>query len=114
MKTYNLNILGSRWKMKILSRIDDPMFESVDGYTDRSTKTIYIPDDSFGEIDDLKNYDAYLKEVKRHEIIHAFLYESGLAQNMYHSTYGHDECEIDWFAMQFPKMLKVFEKAEAI
>ena len=114
MKTYNLNILGSKWKMKVIPRESDPMFESVDGDTDRSIKTIYIPEDTFGEIDDLKDYDSYLKEVKRHEIIHAFLYESGLAQNMYHSAYGHDECEIDWFAMQIPKMLSVFEQAEAI
>ena len=100
--------------MKIIPRESDPMFQQVDGYTDRSVKTIYIPDSAFGEIDDLKDYASYLKEVKRHEIIHAFLYESGLAQSMYHTSYGHDEAEIDWVALQFPKMLEVFEKADAI
>lgn len=114
MKTYNLNILGSKWKMKVIPRDSDPMFQQVDGYTDRSIKTIFIPDDAFGEVDDLRDYDAYLKEVKRHEIIHAFLYESGLAQSMYHPSFGHDEAEIDYFALQFPKMLSVFEQAEAI
>lgn len=114
MKTYNLNILGARWKMKIIPRESDPMFQQVDGYTDRSVKTIYIPDSAFGEIDDLRDYGAYLKEVKRHEIIHAFLYESGLAQNMYHSSFGHCEQSIDWYAMQFPKLIEAFKKAEAI
>ena len=90
------------------------MFETVDGYTDRSIKTIFIPDSTFGEVDDLRDYDSYLKEVKRHEIIHAFLYESGLAQSMCHPAWGHSEQDIDFYALQFPKMLEVFEKAEAI
>jgi len=114
MKTYNLNILGSKWKMKVLPRVYDSMFETVDGYADRSTRTLYVAENCVGEIDDLKNWPDYQKVVKRHEIIHAFLYESGLAQDMYHPAMGHCEQEIDWVAIQFPKLFEVFKKAEAI
>ena len=114
MKTYNLSILGNKWKLKVVPRHLDPMFETVDGYCDRSDRTMYVAEDSTRTIDDLKNWPEYQKVVKRHEIIHAFMFESGLAQDMYHTPYGHDEAEIDWMAIQFPKMMQVFEKAEAL
>lgn len=114
MKTYNLNILGSKWKLKVVPRHLDPMFATVDGYTDRSTRTMYVADDGTNTMDDLKDWTAYQKVVKRHEIIHAYMFESGLAQDMYHPSYGHCEQDIDFFAIQFPKMLGVFEKAEAL
>ena len=51
------------------------------------------------------------KKTLRHEIIHAFMFESGLDEC---STWGVDESLIDWIALQFPKMLKAFEEAECI
>ena len=114
MKTYNLNILGSKWKLKVVPRYADPMFGTVDGFTDRSTRTMYVADDGTNSMDDLKDWYEYQKVVKRHEIIHAFMFESGLAQDMYHPAYGHCEQDIDFFAIQIPKMMEVFEKAEAL
>jgi hypothetical protein len=57
---------------------------------------------------------AYTNEIIRHEIIHAFLYESGLGENSH--IYGNrgwatNEEMIDWFALQYPKMHKAFEEA---
>ena len=72
MKTYNLNILGSKWKLKVVPRYADPMFETVDGYTDRSIRTMFVAEDSAHTMDDLKNWAEYQKVVKRHEIIHAY------------------------------------------
>ena len=43
-------------------------------------------------------------EVMRHEVIHAFFNESGL------SDYSNNEELVDWLAMQFPKMFKVFQE----
>lgn len=115
MKTsYNISILGSKWKLKVVPREYDPMFATVDGYTDRSVKTMYVADGSTNNVDDLRDWAEYQKVVKRHEIIHAFLFESGLAQDMYHPAYGHCEQDIDFFAIQFPKMYEVFEKVDAI
>ena len=44
----------------------------------------------------------------RHEIIHAYLFESGLSFNWTHPQMGHDETYVDWVAIQFPKLLKTF------
>jgi hypothetical protein len=114
MKTYNLNILGSKWKLKVVPRYADPMFETVDGYADRSIRTMFVAEDSAHTIDDLKDWSEYQKVVKRHEIIHAYFFESGLAQDMYHPAYGHCEQSIDFFAIQFPKMIETFKKADAL
>ncbi len=48
---------------------------------------------------------------KRHEIIHAFLFESGLAEN---SEWAQNEEMVDFFAIQFPKLMEVFKNADAI
>ena len=49
----------------------------------------------------------------RHEIIHAFLSESGLQSNFEHSQqFGHEETIVDWFAIQFPKIFKVFQELD--
>lgn len=40
----------------------------------------------------------------RHEVIHAFLCESGMRQ------WAEDEQLVDWMAAQFPKIQKVFQK----
>ena len=52
-----------------------------------------------------------INKVKRHEIIHAFLFESGLAEN---SAWAQNEEMVDFFAIQFPKLLKAFETAGAL
>lgn len=42
------------------------------------------------------------KRVMRHEIIHAFFYESGLDVE---SSWGTDGTLVDWIALQFPKVV---------
>lgn len=57
---------------------------------------------------------AYTKEITRHEIIHAFLYESGLCDNSHtfdRSGWAVNEEMVDWFALQSPKIFKAFEEA---
>jgi len=49
----------------------------------------------------------------RHEIIHAFLFESGLGFNFEHNERGQEELMVDWIAMQYPKIKAAFEKAGA-
>lgn len=49
-----------------------------------------------------------MQEVVRHEIIHAFFSESGL------DDYSDNEQLVSWLAIQFPKMLKVFQETNSI
>lgn len=53
-------------------------------------------------------------EIVRHEIVHAFLNESGLSYNTKSSTsWATNEEMIDWIAFQVDKISKAFKEAEA-
>lgn len=113
-KEYRLTILGTVWTLREAAKEDDPGLENCDGYTDRSTKMMVVQGKGAGGPHEVADYQAYLKDIKRHEIVHAFLYESGLAADFEHTQYGHEETMVDWIALQFPKMLEVFKAADAI
>ena len=56
------------------------------------------------------------KKKLRHEIVHAFLFESGLSSNT-HGIYGawaENEEMVDWIAIQSPKIFKVFQELEIL
>ena len=109
MKT--VNVLGTEYTIEIRTAEEDAFIKECDGYTDKTTKTIVVtalPSDN--ELDD---FASYQKKVIRHEIIHAFLFESGLHECWTHKD-GHDETYVDWVAVQFPKLLKAFEEADAL
>ena len=84
----------------------------IDGCCDYTSREIRIRDDNVNEVGD---FDELMRKQLRHEIIHAFLAESGLQANYEHyRQFGHDETLVDWFAIQFPKMIKAFESVNAI
>ena len=74
--------------------------------------TYMITDDNVNEVGD---FDELMRKQLRHEIIHAFLAESGLQSNYEHyKQFGHEETIVDWVAIQFPKMIKAFQSVNAI
>lgn len=90
----------------------DVYIDSIDGCCDYTSREIRIRDDNVNEVGD---FDELMRKQLRHEIIHAFLAESGLQANYEHyRQFGHDETLVDWFAIQFPKMIKAFESVNAI
>lgn len=106
-------ILGTSWKIKFKKAEEDPMLKERDGYCDRTIKKIVIAKDR--GTSGFHNYLQYQRETVRHEIIHAFLIESGLDGNWQHAEeFGHDETMVDWIAMQFPKIQKAFQEAGVI
>lgn len=66
-----------------------------------------VVDDFKSEVGDLKNIEEYRKRTIRHEMIHAFLYESGLNAN---SSWARNEEMIDFFAIQLPKIVKAMKE----
>ena len=52
----------------------------------------------------IKKIDIFKNKVFRHEILHAFLYESGLCY------LENNEIVVDWIASQYPKLKKTFKK----
>lgn len=100
MSNIKLNILGNKYDfIQTTSKEDHELIES-DGYCDCYEKVIKIDNDL--EVNEFKN------KVIRHEIIHAYLAESGLKK------YFEDEIIVDWIAFQFPKLLKTFEETSSI
>lgn len=107
-----IDILGTEYTILKKSKDEDPLLNSCDGYCDKTSHQIVVTiKDDECELDD---FDVYQKKILRHEIIHAFLFESGLHENWKHDTFGHDESYVDWIAIQFPKLLKAFQDGGCI
>lgn len=103
-----INILGTEYKIIECNKHEDDYLNRCDGYCDKTSKKIVV---GLKENDcELEDFDAYRKKVMRHEIIHGFLFESGLGENWEHQV-GHDETYVDWIATQFPKLHKAFVEA---
>ena len=107
-----VNILGTEYTIENMSSSECKTLGECDGFCDKTSKRIVIKKKD--ENCDLDNFEEYRKKVTRHEIIHAFLFESGLHENFRHPEYGHDETTVDWIAVQFPKMMKAFKEADAL
>lgn len=107
-----VKILGTTYKIMSKNEDKEPRLIKNWGFTDFHTKEIYLRDDIDEEKeDDCKNLIDFKNKVMRHEILHAFLYESGLRENSYGSpAWAENEEMIDWFAIQFPKLLEVYKK----
>lgn len=107
-----VDILGTIYTVTEATAAEDAYLKECDGYCDKTSKKIVIKEkDENNQLDDFKEYQ---KKVKRHEIIHAFLFESGLQENYHNEKWGHDEIMIDWFAIQFPKIQKAFYEADCL
>ena len=103
-----VNVLGTEYDVEILSQRDESMdvLESV-GYTDCSVKKIRVFDVTKNtDLSQQEDREKYQNLILRHELIHAFLYESGIGFGMQF----HNEELVDWLAMQFPKMTEVFDE----
>ena len=108
--TVQVNILGAPWTIKEGTEQEYPGLVGCDGYTDSSIRTIII-EKMLDNQDPLvkQDLDEYRKTVTRHEIIHAFLFESGLEGCSCESdNWAMNEEMVDWFAIQFPKILEVY------
>ena len=107
--TVEVDVLGTIYSIIKSDKTKDVKLENLAGYCDSSVNRIVI--DTF-KPDNLSKADLekYEKEVIRHELVHAFLIESGMGD----CSWGDNEEMVDWIALQFPKMLKAFEKINVI
>lgn len=116
-----IDILGTKYEIKTRKVSEDALMKtkSLAGYCSEEGKYIVIADMSEKEYfpDMGKNEQKkYKKRVLRHELIHAFLNESGLSDNACNPSgaWANNEEMIDWIAIQFPKIFKAFRDAGAI
>lgn len=115
-----VDVLGTKYTIKRVDPGQDEYMEKMHfgGYCDRGTKQIIILNIEL--LPDWANEPKAIrknrvKETLRHEIIHAFLNESGLCWNSSSTdAWAKNEEMVDWFAIQFPKILKAFKEADCI
>lgn len=107
MKEY-VDVLGSKYEIKYVELKD----ADTDGDCDSTAKLIRVRNDNTNNVG---NFEELQKSVLRHEIIHAFLFESGLGASWHHPiVFGHDETTVDWFAKQHMRIHKAFEEVGCI
>ena len=107
-----INVLGTEYTIVEADSKSEKRLVSCDGFCDKTTKEIVITtktDDS-----DLGCWEWYRRKILRHEIIHAFFIESGMQENFENKPFGIMETIVDWIAIQFLKMQKAFEAADAL
>lgn len=105
------NVLGTEYKIEMgLSESQDPALIDNQGYCDCTSKAIRIREYEYDDALAYENPSEYLKATVRHELVHAFLAESGLQA----SSWADNEEMVDWIAIQFPKLLKVFKELDVL
>lgn len=116
-----VNILGTEYTIEIKKYTDDDVFERnhFDGYHDGYQKKIIACDMHTypgWENEEEETIKECMKQTLRHEITHAFLHESGLADSSMQSPRGWAKNEemIDWIAFHGSKIYKAWQEAGAI
>ena len=104
-----VNILGAEWKIEYKTETEDSMFENANGYCDYTGRRIVVLSES-RKNDSMDDFKVEQQRIIRHEILHAFLCESGLIGNTYsvENGWAKNEEMVDWFAIQSPKIYKVY------
>jgi len=109
-----VDILGTEYSIEIhkVSTDEHMKRNNIMGYCWYDEKLIVIPDTSEKEYFDLMaNTEAetnFINRVLKHEIIHAFLYESGLSTCC---SWANDEVIVDWIAIQSKKIENAINEA---
>lgn len=116
-----LSILGTEYTVTKKKYDDDPMFKdhSYEGYCDSIMREIVYCDAlSFPGWENETPERAALceKETLRHEIVHAFLEESGLqaCALVHDGAWAKNEEMVDWIALQSPKIYAAWTEAGAV
>ena len=114
-------VLGTEYTIRFVEAGQDEYMEKMHygGYCSADSHEIYILL--------LNTHEEWVNETEekiehqqritlRHELVHAFLNESGLQWNSFtpDSAWARNEEMVDWVAIQFPKLLKAFEQADAL
>lgn len=105
-----VNILGQEYTIKFQSEEENPKLKKADGICEFYSKEIIVCDVKEDE-ETFNNMREYKNKVLRHEIIHAFIHESGLDVM---SEWARNEEMVDFFAYQIPKIAKLFNEIKNI
>lgn len=116
-----IDVMGTEYTVNYYNYNDKPIFakRECDGYCDDVDKEIAVVKmNTFpGYEDETEEYCKKIeKSILRHEIVHAFLNESGLKDSSlnYSGGWAKNEEMVAWIANQFHKIKKAFEEVDCM
>lgn len=98
-----VNILGTDYTIReVMNKTEDVRLDLLDANAvcEPYTKEIILKDIP-NDVRYVNDLESYKKKVLRHELVHAFLHESGL------SSYESDELLVEWIAQKMQQMADV-------
>lgn len=116
-----VNVLGTKYLIRRVDCGEDEYMDKMrfSGYCDAVAREIVIL--NLKSTPEWKNDKAEVinimeKTTMRHEIVHAFLNESGLQWNSFapDSAWAKNEEMVDWIALQGPKIFEAWQKVGAM
>lgn len=112
-----LSILGSAWIVEEKDVKSDDYLKDNYGYCDSSVRKIVVATlesvERERKPDTAEDMAEVLGRAKRHEIIHAFLFESGLGfSSCGINAWAVNEEMVEWLAKQWPKIQRAFCEAD--
>lgn len=116
-----VSVLGTEYAIAVKKYDEDEIFarRGIDGYCDGLSKKIIVCDMSTfngWEHEEADTVGAAEKQILRHEIVHAFFYESGLAESTFSvdAPWATNEEMVDWFATQGAKIYRAWQEVGAL
>lgn len=115
-----VNILGTEYTVEEHKISEDEIMKKrqLAGYHSEESHKIVYADMSETDYIDLESdaeRDTYRKQTIRHEIVHAFLSESGLsASSSEIDAWAKNEEMVDWIAIQLPKIIEACKTVGAL
>jgi len=107
-----VNVLGTEYTIRESLPSENPKLAAAgDGYCDTSIKECVVDVMNDDAVTCKGDMNTYKKSVIRHELIHAFLFKSGLDAC---AEWARNEEMVDWLAIQFPKLMKAFQEADCL
>lgn len=100
-----INILGMEYSIVRHDPLEDAGLEDAGGYIDYTSKKIVMPSRVQANDQNMDDLTWLDRHCLRHEIVHAFLFESGLRQR------SMDEELVDWIAWHIPAIERVMQEA---
>lgn len=112
---YDVNVSGIEYQIIFMSEEGFNCMQEAEGSAglcDTDFKKIYVHIMDGSKIPDIRKIQR-LKTTLRHELTHAFIYESGLdihTDPLFQEGWAINEEAIDWYAHKIPHMTKTFKE----
>lgn len=116
-----VNVLGTDYEILMKKYEEEEAFSrrKIDGFCDNYCKEIVLCDMHTypgWEHEEERTIEIVQKQILKHEIVHAFLGESGLCDSahIYDGAWPKNEEMVDWIANQGEKLYKAWQEAGAL